>query len=180
MVSGMSTRTLHPAFIVTESLKQRFFAKTIKASSGCLIWTGAIQRHSYGAFKIGHEKIDAHVASWRIANAGQPVPIGQLVMHKCDCRMCVNPDHLQLGTTSENMKHAHADGRGEDFKSNGEQHYNAKLTEEMVRALRHEYESTRISGRALAEKHGLVYSTVKSVLQRKSWKHVESEAEAVR
>lgn len=175
----MSTRVLHAAFVVTESLKQRFFAKTTESSTGCIIWTGAIQRNSYGAFKIGLEKIDAHVASWRIANSGQPVPIGQLVMHKCDCRMCVNPEHLQLGTVSQNMLDAHKDGRGEDFKSQGEQHYNAKLTEEIVRALRHEYESTRISGRALAEKYGLVYTTVKSVLQRKSWKHVtKSEAEA--
>lgn len=169
---GMSTRTLHPAFIVTDSLKQRFFAKTIEASSGCLIWTGAIQRHSYGAFKIRYEKIDAHVASWRIANGGQPVPLGQLVMHKCDFRMCVNPEHLQLGTVSQNMIDAHRDGRGDDFKSQGEEHYNAKLTEEIVRTLRHEYESTPISGRALAAKHGLNYSCVKSVLQRKSWKHV--------
>ena len=172
----MSTRVLHEHFVVTDNLRARFFAKTIKSSSGCLIWTGAIQRHSYGAFKIGHEKIDAHVASWRIANGGQPVPLGQLVMHRCDCRMCVNPEHLQLGTVSQNMKHAHEDGRGEDFKSQGEQHYNAKLTEDIVRALRHEYESTRISGRALAEKHGLNYSCVKSVLQRKSWKNVASEA----
>lgn len=174
----MSTRTLHPAFIVTESLKQRFFAKTIEASSGCMIWTGAVQRHSYGAFKIGHEKIDAHVASWRIANGGQPVPLGQLVMHKCDCRMCVNPEHLKLGTVSQNMLDAHKDGRGEDFKSQGEQHYNAKLTEEIVKMLRVEYAAGGISGRKLAEKYGFTYSCVKSVLQRKSWKHVASEAEA--
>jgi len=145
-----------------------------------MIWTGAVQRHGYGAFKIGQEKIDAHVASWRIANGGKPVPICQLVMHKCDCRMCVNPEHLKLGTVSQNMLDAHKEGRGEDFKSQGEQHYNAKLTEEIVRALRHEYESTQISGRALAEKHGLNYSCVKSVLQWKSWKHVtKSEAEAM-
>lgn len=177
----MSTRVLHPAFIVTESLRQRFFAKTTESSTGCMIWTGAVQRHSYGAFKIGHQKIDAHVASWRIANGGKPVPIGQLVMHKCDCRMCVNPEHLQLGTTSQNMLHAHKDGRGEDFKLQGEECRNAILTEDIVRALRHEYESTPISGRKLAAKHGLNYSCVKSVLQLNSWKHVrKSEAESAR
>lgn len=169
----MSTRTLHPAFIVTDSLKQRFFAKTIEASSGCLIWTGAIQRHSYGAFKIGHEKIDAHVASWRIANGGQPVPIGQLVMHKCDCRMCVNPEHLQIGTASENMKHAHEDGRGDDFKSQGEQHYNAKLTSEIVAYIRLAYKPRRLSFQRLATKLRVSASCVRQAYYGRSWKHVD-------
>jgi len=146
--------------------------KTISASSGCRIWTGAVQRNGYGAFKIDGHKIDAHVASWRIANGGIAVPLGQLVMHKCDCRMCVNPEHLQIGTASENMKQANQDGRGDDFISLGERHYKAKLTEALVRELRSEYATGNISGRKLADKHGLVYATVKSVLQRKSWKHV--------
>jgi hypothetical protein len=171
-VCGMSTRVLHAAFIVSDSLKQRFFAKTIEASSGCMIWTGAVQRHSYGAFKIGHEKIDAHVASWRIANGGHPVPIGQLVMHKCDCRMCVNPDHLKLGTVSQNMLDAHKDGRGDDFKSQGEHHYNAKLNDELVRTLRSEYAVGGISVRRLAEKHGIGYACVRSAIEGRNWKHV--------
>lgn len=174
----MNTRTLHPAFIVTESLKARFYSKAVKAETGCMIWTGAVQRNGYGAFKIDRHKIDAHVVSWRISQGGIAVPLGNLIMHTCDLRCCVNPEHLQLGTVSENMKHAHEDGRGEHFKSQGEDHYNAKLTEDIVRLLRSEYASGQISGRQLADKHGLNYDNVKSVLQRKSWKHVADEVTA--
>jgi hypothetical protein len=176
----MSTRTLHPAFIVTDSLKFRFFSKTVGSSTGCMIWTGAVQRHSYGAFKIGRQKIDAHVASWRIANGGLPVPIGQLVMHSCDCRMCVNPEHLTLGTVSQNMLDAHKNGRGDDFKSQGEQHYNAKLNDDLVRTLRSEYATGGISVRALAEKHGIGYGCARSVIEGKNWKHVEAAMETTR
>jgi len=168
----MSTRVLHDSFIVTDLLRHRFFAKTIEASSGCLIWTGAVQRHSYGAFKIGHQKIDAHVASWRIANGGQPVPLGQLVMHKCDCRMCVNPQHLQLGTVSQNMLDAHRGGRGEDFKSQGEDHYGAILTDEMVQRIRAEYVPYKRSFNQMAREIGVSESCVRLAYHRKSWKHI--------
>lgn len=170
----MSTRVLHAAFIVTDSLKERFFAKTIQASSGCMIWTGAVQRHSYGAFKIGHEKIDAHVASWRIANGGQPVPLGQLVMHKCDCRMCVNPEHLKLGTVSQNMLDAHKAGRGEDFKSQGEQHYGAILTEEIVHRIRAEYVPYKRSFNQMAREIGVSESCVRLAFHGRSWKHTRT------
>lgn len=172
----MSTRTLHPAFIVTDSLKFRFFSKTVGSSTGCMIWTGAVQRHSYGAFKIGRQKIDAHVASWRITNGGIPVPVGQLVMHSCDCRMCVNPEHLQLGTVSQNMLDAHKDGRGEDFKSQGEDHYRAKLTEDIVRRIRSLYVPYAYGCQRIADELGLTEAAVRSVVKRRSWKHVTSEA----
>ncbi len=168
----MSTRTVHPVFFVTESLRSRFFAKTIKAESGCFIWTGAVQRHGYGAFKIGYEKIDAHVASWRIANGGQPVPVGQLVMHKCDCRMCVNPEHLQIGTQSQNMKHAHENGRGDDFKCEGEQQGNAKLTAEIVAFIRLWYGTTKTSFRRIAKKFNVSESCVRQAYYGRSWKCV--------
>jgi hypothetical protein len=170
----MSTRTLHPAFIVTDSLKLRFFSKTVGSSTGCMIWTGAIQRNSYGAFKIVHQKIDAHVASWRIANGGQPVPLGQLVMHKCDCRMCVNPEHLQLGTASQNMLDAHKTGRGEDFKCQGEEQGNAKLTAEIVAFIRMWYGTTKTSFCRIAKKFNVSESCVRQAYHGRSWKCVTS------
>lgn len=172
----MTTRVLHEHFIVTDSLKARFFAKTAKADTGCVIWTGCVQRNGYGAVKIDHQKIDAHVASWRIANGGQPVPVGKLVMHSCDCRCCVNPDHLSIGTVSENMLHAHSDGRGEDFKLKGEQCGSAKLTEDQVRQIRAMYVPLKFGYRKIARALKLNEPCVAAVCYGHSWKHVTSEA----
>ena len=169
----MSTRVLHSAFVVTDELRARFYSKTITASSGCLIWTGCVQRNSYGGFKIDGKKIDAHVASWRISQGGIAVPIGKLVMHKCDCRMCVSPKHLRLGTQRQNMKHAFENDRGDDFHPRGEDVPNAVLTVDMVRRVRTAYAMPGMSQRKVAAALGLRYPLVRAVLEHKRWNHVD-------
>ena len=174
-----NTKTTREVIVVTDSLKARFSAKTIKADSGCIIWTGAVSRNGYGKFRLPDGPQDAHVVAWRLANGGISVPVGSLIMHACDCRLCVNPEHLSTGTSSDNMTDAHRDGRGEEFVSRGEDRPNAVLTEALVISLRAEYASGSISGRKLAEKHGISYEAVKSMLQRKTWKHVVASLQSV-
>lgn len=168
----MSTRVLREPIIVTASLHRRFFSKTVDASSGCMIWTGAVQRNGYGAFKADGSKHDAHVFAWRLSHDGQPVPVGQLVMHTCDCRVCVNPNHLILGTQHENMKHAHADGRGSDFHCRGEDRPDAVLTEPLVRAIRHIYKPNIVGYRRVAEILGIHPDLVRNVVFNRTWAHV--------
>lgn len=168
----MSTRILHDLFVVTDELRARFYSKTITASSGCMIWTGAVQRNGYGGFKIDRRKIDAHVVSWRISQGGVPVPLGKLVMHTCDCRMCVNDKHLELGTQTQNMEHAFENGRGDDFHARGEDMPNAVLNEDMVWKIRSTYAMPGMSQRKVAASLGLKYATVRNVIENKAWKNV--------
>jgi len=171
----MSTRTVRDVFVVTDELKNRFFSKTVSASTGCMLWTGAIQRNGYGAFKLNGKKIDAHVASWRISHNGFPVPIGNLVMHSCDCRTCVNPEHLQLGTTSENMTHAHRDGRMLGINASGENCYNAVLNDALVRAIRIIAALSNKGYRTIAKDLGVSEHAVRRVCDGTGWKHVTTE-----
>lgn len=135
----MNTVKEQPLFIVTDELRQRFYSKAIESPSGCLLWQAAIQRNGYGAFRIGERKIDAHVVAWRIENSGVAVPVGKMVIHTCDVRSCVNLQHLIVGTTSDNMRHALRDGRGSDFIVRGEQSHRAVLSESDVREIRRLY-----------------------------------------
>jgi hypothetical protein len=47
------------------------------------------------------------------------VPAGSLVLHRCDVRNCVNPDHLFLGTYKDNMDDMYSKGRGPTGNRNG-------------------------------------------------------------
>jgi hypothetical protein len=79
-------------------------------NGGCWLWSGRIGSHGYGAASGQRCHKDAHRLSYS-AFKGE-IPTGLHVLHKCDVRCCVNPDHLFVGTQSDNMRDMHAKGRG--------------------------------------------------------------------
>lgn len=85
-------------------------------NSGCHLWTGNCNRTGYGVFAYAESAVSpfrqivAHRVAWMLANGA--IPNGLLVLHKCDVRCCVNPDHLFLGTYSDNTMDMVRKGRG--------------------------------------------------------------------
>lgn len=90
----------------------RFIAKIDKRGpNGCWTWLGSYFRQPngeprYGAFgmRIGGKLVTrkANRQAWRFFKNEEP---GDLhVLHKCDNKSCVNPDHLYLGTHQRNMQ----------------------------------------------------------------------------
>lgn len=78
----------------------------------CWIWTAGVGiSNGYGRINrggdIGPEY--THRISWEL-NVG-PIPDGMHVLHKCDVRRCVRPDHLFLGTNDDNVADMNAKGR---------------------------------------------------------------------
>lgn len=77
--------------------------------SDCWIWTGHIQNSGYGMITINKKNFLAHRLSYE-AFIGK-IPKGINVCHKCDVKLCCNPEHLFLGTQKENIADCIKKGR---------------------------------------------------------------------
>lgn len=95
-------------------LEDRFFTKVHK-NEGCWNWSGATMPNGYGLIRSaggrGGNTTLAHRVSYEI-HSGSKIPNGLYVLHRCDNRRCVNPEHLFLGTQKDNIRDMIAKGRG--------------------------------------------------------------------
>ncbi len=145
--------------------KEQLYSRISKNEiTGCWNWVGALfQGTGYGQFSnkaLAESPTTAHKASWVIHNG--PVPDGLFVCHHCDNRKCVNPDHLYLGTNSQNMI---------DRSKRGYVHQRA-LTEDAVREMR-QLRQKGWSWRKLADRYGVQMNAVRFATLGKSWSFVD-------
>jgi len=142
-------------------------------NSGCWLWEKSLNNRGYGLLQCGGYKGYAHRFAYSAFNG--PIPAGMSVCHRCDNPCCVNPDHLWLGTPSDNMsdclsKGRHASQSGTANYAKGIRQGLAKLTPHQVSQIR---ESGHIvSQRALAIRFGVSKTAINLVQRGATWKHV--------
>src|SRR5690242_9837351 len=122
------------------TVAERFWAKAMpEPMSGCWLWLGAESSDGYGTFYLDGRTERAHRVALRLT--GREVPVDRVVCHRCDNRICVNPEHLFVGTQLENVQDCKRKGR--THKPRGEANGRAKLSDAHVVALRAMFNSGR-------------------------------------
>jgi len=145
------------------TLQERFEAKVFREpNSGCYLWTAAVGKGGYGHFGVGGKVRDTHRLAYEMYVAS--IPSGSYVLHKCDVKCCVNPQHLFLGTQSDNLNDMTKKGRRNSAR--GEKSGAAKLTEKQVLQIRSDKRSTR----TIAPEYGVGKSTIAAVKAGTSWR----------
>lgn len=173
--SGMSTEESQLKAWRTKVADYNPWSKVTKDDNGCWNWTGAKNKQTgYGfTYAIGENgpiiprrQVRVHRWAWEQING--PVPDGMVVCHQCDNKLCINPDHLFIGTSQDNT----ADRHTKERDARGEVQGSAKLTNEAIREMRILH-SQGVSQTRLGQIYDVTQSTVSRVVLRKGWKHIE-------
>lgn len=148
---------------LSDSDLKRFHAKYTKGpKEKCWLWTASCNSAGYGRFWFQGIRPAAHRISWFLVYGR--IPNGKLLRHKCDVKLCVNPNHLETGTDRDNYLDRERTGN----MGLGEQAWSAKLTEKQVLQLR-KMAGTNL---AISENFKISKSQVSRIKNRKQWKHI--------
>ena len=139
-------------------------------SPGCWNWKGSAMSKGmgYGRASVDGVRDYAHRHAWRLAFGAIPTET-PIVRHDCDNVLCVRPDHLKLGTHTDNIQDAVQRNR----MSRGENRYNAVLTPSDVLAIR---DDCRLLADIAAD-YGISRAQACRVRSGKRWTHVIGNAQ---
>ena len=150
------------------------FVRIPKDETQCWPWSGGKNSKGYGYFWDGKRLVRAHRFMWEFSDNSK-LKLGQLVIHSCDNRGCVNPAHLRVGTASDNMQDMVK--RGRHYMHHRMVGPNGRtLVVSDVKAIRHLLTTTKMLHREIAEWFGVHRSTISELSRGEIWKIVPVDA----
>lgn len=150
--------------LIDKEFEDRFWQRVNKIGD-CWLWTGGLNFKGYGNFSArrnGQMFWKAHRYSWALHN--EKIPKDMMVLHSCDNPWCVNPEHLSLGTSDDNIRQRNERGR----TAHGRNTRHVKLQPEDVIHI-------RISDKThseLAREYDVNPSTIAMARTGQKWKHL--------
>ena len=131
--------------------KARFLSKVKEVSSGCHEWQAGLHRDGYGKFQFRGKTKQAHRVAYTLFVGS--IPDERWILHKCDNRLCVNPEHLFLGDSIENI---------EDMDSKGRRGTKCPFTEDDARTIK-SLLAQGISQQKIANAYGVHQTSISGI-----------------
>jgi len=148
----------------------RNFFKHVNKTETCWNWM-ASTNHGYGNVKILKKSIRAHRYSYFIHNNEMNQDL--CVLHKCDNTICVNPEHLFLGTQIENIEDMYSKNRAKPFlgaiRAKGENAGRAKLTNKQVEQIRRLKLKGKQTQKEISEKYNVSQMCISKIIKNKTY-----------
>ena len=149
------------------------FTRLVEKTATCWLWTGTATRRikGYGQFERKGKRMLAHRAAYEFAHGA--IPGDFEVCHRCDVSLCVNPDHLFLGSHKDNMRDAATKGRIAEPSSQppmkrGSDNGHSLLDESAVLEIRRRIAAGEVQ-RRLAAEYGVSVPTISAIHKRRIW-----------
>jgi len=146
----------------------RFMSNINKViESGCWEWKNSVVCHGYGNIKINKKNIRVHRFSYEL-HYGEFEPELH-VLHKCDNRKCVNPEHLFLGINKDNVD----DKVSKDRQAQGSQNGNSLLNENQVKEIKVLLQNKYYGYiKDMCEKYDVSERCIFDIKLGRTWKHI--------
>lgn len=162
LLTQSAKRCLYCSFKYKKLFPEKRFFRNVKKTRTCWLWTAYRFPKGYGGFWIEGRTRFSHRVAWVFKNG--KIKEDKFILHKCDNPPCVNPKHLFIGTTQDNVD----DKIGKGRQLHGEKHTNAKLTWNQVQQIR-KY-SGMITYREFSRVFGVHYSVIGDIIKFRKWK----------
>lgn len=152
---------------ISRPLEERLWEKVRKTAT-CWLWEGATMPNGYGRIGIYHGTgMLVHRAAYGLARG--KIPRGKQVLHHCDVRNCVRPDHLFIGTPADNGADMAVKGRS----TIGEKNPRAKLTEKKVAKIKRAL-LNGVTPAILGPRFNVSPAAIYLIAKNERWKKVEA------
>jgi len=163
LISFTHNQTEHmPLRTIQERIESRIISRN---GYGC--WLTTYTRRGRPQIFVGGK---TRILSRVVYEVYKGVSPGDLfVCHNCDNRHCINPEHLFLGTHTDNM----LDRDRKNRQPKGSAVGNSKLTESQVMEIRDLLAKGNLTGKQIGDIYNVHQCTISYINTGKTWTHID-------
>jgi hypothetical protein len=151
-----------------KTIAERFMEHVNKTPS-CWIWTASTDRDGYGHMWVDGKLIPTHRLAYLLFVGD--IQNNFYVLHSCDNPICVNPNHLFLGSQTDNMQDMIKKNRIPP--RSGENNGRSKITQKQAVEIKEKYSTGKFTQAQLSDEYGISKSAIAYITRCEHWKTQE-------